>query len=66
MYKIMVYNTPKAFDILSHDILIEKLMKHGLGEQVAEWIENWLNGWVQRVVGHTCSWQPVTSYMCRQ
>ncbi|KAK4830683.1 hypothetical protein QYF61_012852 [Mycteria americana] len=34
----------KAFYIVSHKILIEKLMKYGLDEQTVRWIENWLNG----------------------
>jgi len=43
----------KAFGIVSHNILIDKLLKHGLDEQTARWIEAWLNGWAQRVVARS-------------
>lgn len=33
----------KAFDTVSHRILKEKQMKHGLNEQAMRWTENWLN-----------------------
>ncbi|KAK4806791.1 hypothetical protein QYF61_005587 [Mycteria americana] len=38
-------------------------MKYGLDEQTVRWIENWLNGWAQRVAisGTKSSWIPVTS-----
>ncbi|KAK4826088.1 hypothetical protein QYF61_005047 [Mycteria americana] len=53
----------KAFNTVCHKILIEKLMKYGLDEQTVRWIENWLNGWTQRVVisGTESSWRPVTN-----
>ncbi|GAB0204001.1 mitochondrial enolase superfamily member 1 [Grus japonensis] len=53
----------KAFDTVSHKILIEKLMKYGLDKQTVRWIENWLNGQAQRVVisSTKSSWRPVTS-----
>ena len=34
----------KAFDTVSHDILLGKLRKCGLDEWSVKWIENWLNG----------------------
>lgn len=40
----------KAFDTLSHNILLEKLAGHGLDKSTPHWIQNWLDGWVQRVV----------------
>ena len=40
----------KAFDAVSHNILIEKLRTCGLDEQTVRWIENWLNGSAQSVV----------------
>ncbi|GAB0183432.1 mitochondrial enolase superfamily member 1 [Grus japonensis] len=40
----------KAFDIVSHNILISKLRKCGLDEWSVRWVENWLNGRAQRVV----------------
>jgi len=53
----------KAFDTVSHNILINKLRKCGLDEWSVKWIENWLNGRTQRVVisGVESSWRPVTS-----
>ena len=45
----------KAFNPVSHKILMEKLMKYGLDEQTMRWNENWLNGWTQS------SLRPVTS-----
>ena len=40
----------KAFDTVSHNILIGKLRKCGLDEWTVRWIENWLNGRAQSVV----------------
>jgi len=53
----------KAFDTVSHNILIGKLRKCGLDEWSVRWIENWLKGRAQRVVisGTESSWRPVTS-----
>ena len=39
----------KAFDTVSHDILLGKLRKCGLYEWSVKWIENWLNGRTQGV-----------------
>jgi len=53
----------KAFDIVSHNILLGKLRKCGLDEWSVRWIEDWLYGRAQRVVvsGAESSWRPVTS-----
>jgi len=53
----------KAFDMVSHSILLEKLAAHGLDDCTLCWIKNWLNGQDQRVVvnGVKSSWWPVTS-----
>ena len=37
----------KAFETVSHNILIGKLRKSGLDEWSVRWIENWLNGRAQ-------------------
>jgi len=53
----------KAFDTVSHNMLIGKLSKCELEEWSVRWIENWLNGRTQRAVisGAESSWRPVTS-----
>jgi len=53
----------KAFDTVSHDILLGKLRKCGLDGWLVKWNENWLNGRTQRVVisGAESSWRLVTS-----
>ncbi|PKU45212.1 spindle and hypothetical protein [Limosa lapponica baueri] len=53
----------KAFDTVSHSILIDKFRKCGLDEWTERWIENWLNGRAQRVVisAAQSSWRPVAS-----
>ncbi|RMC15078.1 hypothetical protein DUI87_07258 [Hirundo rustica rustica] len=50
----------KAFDAIT---LLEKLAAHGLEWQTLHCIENWLDGWAQRVVvnGAASSWHAVTS-----
>ncbi|KAK4830258.1 hypothetical protein QYF61_009351 [Mycteria americana] len=53
----------KAFDTISHSILLEKLAAHGLDRCTLCWVKNWLDGWAQRVVvnGFKSSWRLVTS-----
>ncbi|XP_068785519.1 uncharacterized protein [Struthio camelus] len=53
----------KAFDTVSHHILLGKLRKCGLDEWTVRWIENWLDGQAQRAVvnGAESSWRPVAS-----
>jgi len=53
----------KAFDRVSHNILLGKLRKYGQEEWSVKWMENWLNGRTQRVVisGAESSWRPVNS-----
>ncbi|KAK4818831.1 hypothetical protein QYF61_019868 [Mycteria americana] len=53
----------KAFDTVSHSILLEKLAAHGLDGCTLHWVKNWLGGRAQRVVvnGVYSSWWLVTS-----
>ncbi|KAK4808189.1 hypothetical protein QYF61_001221 [Mycteria americana] len=53
----------KAFDTVSHSILLEKLAARGLDGCTLCWVKNWLDGRTQRVVvnGVYSSWWPVTS-----
>jgi len=59
----VIYLDFKAFDIVSHSVLLEKLAAHGLDGCALRWVKNWLNGQAQRVVvdGAKSSWQLVTS-----
>jgi len=56
-------NFSKAFDTVSHNILLWKLRKSGLDEWSVRWTEKSLNGRTQKVVisGAESSWRPVTS-----
>jgi len=47
---IIYLDRSKAFDTVSHSILLEKQAAHGLDGCTLRWIKNWLNGQVQRVV----------------
>ncbi|KAK4818923.1 hypothetical protein QYF61_022100 [Mycteria americana] len=51
----------KAFDTISHSILLEKMAAHGLDGCTLRWVKNWLHGRAQRVVvnGVYSSWRPV-------
>ncbi|PKU28317.1 rna-directed dna polymerase from mobile element jockey- hypothetical protein [Limosa lapponica baueri] len=53
----------KAFDTVSHSILIDKLRKCGLDDWTVGWTENWLKDRAQRIVirGTESSWRSVTS-----
>uniref|UniRef100_A0A8D2QBA3 Reverse transcriptase domain-containing protein n=1 Tax=Zonotrichia albicollis TaxID=44394 RepID=A0A8D2QBA3_ZONAL len=53
----------KAFDTVSHSLLLDKLAARGLGRSTLCWVKNWLHGRAQRVMvnGAASSWQPVTS-----
>uniref|UniRef100_A0A8U8BM73 Uncharacterized protein n=1 Tax=Geospiza parvula TaxID=87175 RepID=A0A8U8BM73_GEOPR len=53
----------KAFDTVSHSVLLDKLAAHGLDRSTLCWIRNWLHGRAQRVVvnGAASSWRLVTS-----
>ena len=53
----------KAFDTVSHSILLQKLAVRGLDRYTLGWVRNWLEGRAQRVVvnGVKSSWRLVTS-----
>ncbi|KAK4810854.1 hypothetical protein QYF61_008826 [Mycteria americana] len=60
---VIYLDSSKAFDTISHSILLENLAAHGLDGCTLLWVKNWLDGWGQRVVvsGVNSSWRPVTS-----
>ncbi|CAM4595629.1 unnamed protein product [Lepidochelys olivacea] len=60
---VLFLDFSKAFDTVSHSILVSKLRKYGLDECTIRWVESWLNCRGQRVVinGSMSSWQPVSS-----
>uniref|UniRef100_A0A8B9Z9P9 Reverse transcriptase domain-containing protein n=1 Tax=Anas platyrhynchos TaxID=8839 RepID=A0A8B9Z9P9_ANAPL len=53
----------KAFDTVSHSILLKKLAARGLDRRTLCWVKNWLDSRAQRVVvnGVKSSWRVVTS-----
>ncbi|RMC12180.1 hypothetical protein DUI87_11316 [Hirundo rustica rustica] len=53
----------KAFDTVSHSILLDKLAACGLDSSTLCWIRNWLDGQAQRVVvnGAASIWWPRTN-----
>ncbi|GAB0179082.1 hypothetical protein GRJ2_000373500 [Grus japonensis] len=60
---VIYLDCSKAFDTVSHSILLEKLAAYGLDGHTLHRIKYWLDGWAQRVVvnGVKSSWQLVTS-----
>jgi len=53
----------KAFNTVSHNIVLGKLRKCGLDEWLVRWIENWMKGRAQRdvIIGPDSSGRPTTS-----
>ncbi|CAM4394956.1 unnamed protein product [Caretta caretta] len=60
---VLFLDFSKAFDTVSHSILVSKLRKYGLEECTTRWVESWLDCRAQWVVinGSISSWQPVSS-----
>jgi len=59
----VVYLEPnKAFDTVSHSILLEKLAPYGLDRHTLCWVKTWLDSQAQRAVmnGVKSSWQLIT------
>ncbi|RMC10434.1 hypothetical protein DUI87_13239 [Hirundo rustica rustica] len=59
---VVYLNFSKAFDTISHSILLEKLAAHGLDGCTVGRVKNWLDAWAQVEVrsAATSSCQPVT------
>ena len=53
----------KAFDKVSHHLLLRKLSKHGFYGSIFNWFKSYLSGRIQRVAldGHYSEWLDVTS-----
>ncbi|CAM4675942.1 unnamed protein product [Lepidochelys kempii] len=60
---VLFLDFSKAFDTVSHSILVSKLKKYGLDECTTRWVESWLDCRAQRIVinGSMSRWQPVSS-----
>ncbi|CAM4531595.1 unnamed protein product [Caretta caretta] len=60
---VLFLDFSKAFDTVSHSILVSKLKKYGLDECTIRWVESWLDCQAEQVVinGSMSSWQPVSS-----
>ncbi|KAK4816018.1 hypothetical protein QYF61_011008 [Mycteria americana] len=60
---LVVLDVSKAFDTVSHSILLDKMSSTQLDKSIICCVSNWLTGQVQRLTvnGVTSSWWPVTS-----
>ena len=60
---VLYLDFAKAFDKVSHKILLAKLAAAGVGGKLLDWMEDWLVGRKQRVVvnGEYSGWLPVDS-----
>ncbi|GAB0178642.1 mitochondrial enolase superfamily member 1 [Grus japonensis] len=60
---IVLLDFSKGFSMVSHSLLLGKLMCYGLDKWSMQWVGNWLTGCTQRVVVNSSfsNWQSVTS-----
>ena len=60
---VLYLDFSKAFDKVPHKRLMSKLRSHGIGDIIANWIEQWLKDRSQRVTvqGKQSPWLPVKS-----
>ena len=60
---IIYLDFQKAFDKLPHQLLLLKLKAHGIGDDIIDWIEQWLTDRRQSVVvdGEVSNWKSVLS-----
>ena len=63
MVDVVFLEFRKAFDPVSHSILLDKLSSWEMSRYTVCWVKNWLKGTAQRVPvnGATSGWRPVTS-----
>ncbi|KAJ7409653.1 RNA-directed DNA polymerase from mobile element jockey-like protein [Willisornis vidua] len=54
----------KAFDTFSHNILLEKLVAHGLDKRTLCWVKSWLDVRAQRVLAHIRYWKAAMRSPC--